>query len=217
MSHTILVEVCSAICPWLGLVWCLLRAARFLKVPLRGWMLLAVTSAIAAAVILAPVQGLVVARWVAGLNANFSIPLTVMLALIVWEHVFEGSPFSEQEWTAALGFGAIGGLTLYPMALGLGSVDPYEWGWSISPLFIVIGVLTAWLIWRGNRFGFVLLLSAGAFQLRLLESTNYWDYLLDPIYSLVSLGWFAGRLATSTRSSLTKRSSKTLPRNISTI
>lgn len=217
MSHAMLVEVCSAICPWLALVWCLQRVARLLKHPLRGWTQLVVTGAIAAAVMLVPAQGLVLARWAAGLNANFSIPLTVMLALAVWEGVFEQSLLSEREWTTAWAFGAIGGLALYPMALGLGSFDPYEWGWPISPLFVVIGVLTAWLIWRGNRFGRVLLLAAAAFQLRLLESSNYWDYLLDPIYSLVALGWFAGRLATSTRSSLTKRNSKTLPRNISTI
>lgn len=217
MSHATLVEVYSAVCPWLALVWCLQRAARLLKQPLRGWMLLAATGAIAAVVMVVPVQGLVIARWVAGLNANFSIPLTVMLALIVWEEIFDRSRFSEREWATAWGFGAIGGLVLYPMALGLGSFDPYEWGWPISPLFLVIGVLTSWLIWRRNRFGLLLLLAAAAFQLRLLESTNYWDYLLDPIYSLVSLGWFAGRLATSTRSSLTKRNSKTLPRNISTI
>ena len=217
MSHATLVEVYSAVCPWLALVWCLQRAARLLKHPLRGWMLLAATGAIAAVVMVVPVEGLVIARWVAGLNANFSVPLTVMLALIVWEEIFDRSRFSEREWATAWGFGAIGGLVLYPMALGLGSFDPYEWGWPISPLFLVIGVLTAWLIWRGNRFGLLLLLAAAAFQLRLLESANYWDYLLDPIYSLVSLGWFAGRLATSTRSSLTKRNSKTLPRNISTI
>ena len=85
MSHATLVEVYSAVCPWLALVWCLQRAARLLKHPLRGWMLLAATGAIAAVVMVVPAQGLVIARWVAGLNANFSIPLTVMLALIVWE------------------------------------------------------------------------------------------------------------------------------------
>jgi hypothetical protein len=216
MSHAILVNVCAAICPWLGLAWCVQRLTRMAKLPLRGWMLLAASGAIAAVVMLIPIQGLVVARWIAGLNANFSIPLTVMLALIVWENVFEHSILSERERSTAWGFGAAGGLALYPMALGLGSFDPYAWGWPFSPLFVVIGALTAWLIWRGNRFGFVLLLAAAAFQLRLLESANYWDYLLDPIYSLVSLGWFAARLVPSTRSSFTKRYSKTLPRNIST-
>lgn len=216
MSHAMVVEVFSAVCPWLALVWCLQRVAKLLQLPLRGWTLLAVAGAIATAGMLVPVQGLVVARWVAGLNANFSISLTAMLALIVWERAFEQATFSEGEWTTAWTFGAIGGLALYPMALGLSSFDPYEWGWPFSPLFVVIAMLTAWLIWRGNRFGFLLLLAAAAFQLRLLESTNYWDYLLDPVYSLVSLGWLV-RWFTSTRSSRTNRYSKTLPRNISTI
>ena len=173
MSHATIVEVCSAVCPWLALMWCLQRAARLV-----------------------------------------SIPMTAILAVIVWEQISERSLFSEREWTTAWSFGAIGGLALYPMALGLGSFDPYEWGWRFSLLFVAIGALTAWLIWKQNRFGFLLLLAVVAFQLRLLESTNYWDYLLDPVYSLVSIAWLAGGLMASMRSSRTKRFSKTLPPSI---
>jgi hypothetical protein len=217
MTHASVVELYSAVCPWLALVWCLQRVARLIVPSLRGWTLLAVAGAIAVVVLLVPVQRLVIARWVAGLNANFSIPLTVILAVIVWERVFERSLLAEREWTTAWSFGAVGGLALYPMALGLGSFDPYEWGWSFSPLFVVIGALTVLLIWKQNRFGVLLVLAAVAFQLHLLESTNYWDYLLDPIYSLVSIVWLAGGFVTSMRSSRTKRYSKTLPPNISTI
>ena len=217
MIRASVVELCAAVCPWLALMWCLQRVARLIVPPLRGWTLLAVTGAIAAVVLLVPVQGLVVARWVAGLNANFSIPLTVMLAVIVWERVFERSLLSEPEWATAWSFGAIGGLALYPMALGLGSFDPYEWGWPFSPLFVAIGALTVVLVWTQNRFGFLLVLAAVAFQLRLLESTNYWDYLLDPVYSLVSIVWLGSGFVTSMRISRTKRYSKTLPPNISTI
>ena len=78
MSHTTLVEVCSAVCPWLGLVWCLQRLARVVRQPLRGWSLLVVTGVIAAAVMLVPVQGIVVARWVAGLNAKGAVNLKQM-------------------------------------------------------------------------------------------------------------------------------------------
>ena len=90
-------------------------------------------------------------------------------------------------------------------------------GLALQPLFVVIGALTVLLIWKQNRFGFLLVLASVAFQLRLLESTNYWDYLLDPIYSLVSIVWLAGGFVTSMRSSRTNRYSKTLPPNISTI
>ncbi len=211
-----LTRIWSAICPWLAIVWCLIWIAMSLRVRLRGWALLAVTCAMGILILLVPVQGLAVARWIAGFNANFSVPLTGLLALSIFERAFERSLLSEHEWMTAWGFGAIGGLALYPMALGLGSFDPYGWGWPFSPLFIVVGVVTAWLLWRSNRFGILMLAAAAAFQLRVLESTNYWDYLLDPIYSLVALGWCARWLA-STRSSRTKRYSNTLPRNISTI
>jgi len=213
MSHTTIVELFSALCPWLAVVWCFVRIARMSDSPLRGWTLLATAGAIGAVIAFVSVQGLTLARWVAGLNANFSIPLTGMLLVSIWGRVFARPLFSAREWATAWVFGAAGGLALYPMALGLGSFDPYEWGWPFSPLFIVVGALTAWLVWKGNRFAVLLLLAALAFQLRLLESTNYWDYLLDPVYSLVSLGW----LVASMRTSLTKRYSKTLPRSISTI
>jgi hypothetical protein len=88
-------------------------------------------------------------------------------------------------------FGAFAGLMLYPAALGVGSIDPYEWGWYRSPLFVMVGLLTGWLIWTRNRFGLLLLAAVAAFHLRLGESSNYWDYLVDPVYwfaSLVALG-----------------------------
>jgi hypothetical protein len=212
MSRQLLTEVFAATCPWLVLVLCLQQVANRFRWQVRGWNLLLVPGAIAALVLLLPIGGLAIARWVAAVSANFSIPLSSVLAVAVWERAFARAAFSEKDWTTAWIFGAVAGLAIYPLALGLSSFDPYEWGWRFSPLFIVIGALTAQLIWKQNRFGFVLLLAVIAFQLRLLESSNYWDYLVDPIYCLVSLGWSAGRLATSTRSSLTKRYSSTRPR-----
>ena len=53
-------------------------------------------------------------------------------------------------------------------------------------------LLTVGLLWKQNRFGVVLLLAILAYRLRLLESTNYWDYLVDPIgwvVSMIALGW----------------------------
>ena len=153
----------------------------------------------ALAVLLLPIGGLVIARWVAGLSANFSMPLTGMLAVAVWERAFTQRVFSRRDWDEGWSFGAIGGAVLYPLALGVSSVDPYEWGWRFSPLFVVIGGVTAWLIWRGSRFGLLLLLATIAFHLDLLESSNYWDYLLDPVYGLVSLIVLSGRLAAQLR------------------
>jgi uncharacterized membrane protein YhaH (DUF805 family) len=45
----------------------------------------------------------------------------------------------------------------------------------------------AFLVWRGNRFGWVLVVAAAAFLLGFQESSNLWDYLIDPLYAVVSL------------------------------
>jgi hypothetical protein len=118
-----------------------------------------------------------------------------VLAVAIAEHALERTVFRTRDWTAAWLFGAVGVLVLYPLALGIGAADPYAWGWRLSPLFVVVGVITAWLIWTGSAFGVLLLLSAAALHLHLLESTNYWDYLLDPFYGLVSLTALGRRLA----------------------
>ena len=45
----------------------------------------------------------------------------------------------------------------------------------------------ALLIWRGNRFGYVLVLALLGYAVGFQESENLWDYLLDPVYGAVSL------------------------------
>jgi hypothetical protein len=200
-----LVEISSALCPLLLLTWVLQRLAAASGVTVRGRRLLLLSGASALGVLLVPIAGIPVARWVAGVNANFSVPLTGLLAVGVGESAFARPLFSEREWTTAWAVGAIGGLVLYPMALGLSAIDPYEWGWRFGPLFVGSGLLTGWLIWRQNRFGMLLMLAVLAFHLRLLESANYWDYLLDPIYCLTSCVMLGRRVTLSTRTSLTKR------------
>ena len=192
-------EWLSAVCPWLVLVLCLQRAVGWRGWMLRGWGLLLWPGAIALGVLLLPITGIVIARWVAGISANVSIPFAGMLAVAVWERAFRRRVFSLRDWDAGWSFGAISGLALYPLALGVGSVDPYEWGWRFSPLFVVMGALTGWLIWKQSGFGCLLLLAVVAFRLGLLESSNYWDYLLDPVYALVSFIAVGRRLAAHVR------------------
>jgi hypothetical protein len=93
-------------------------------------------------------------------------------------------------------FGAVAGLVLYPAALGLGRWDPYSLGWGFSALFGLVGLLGAYHLICGNRFGWVVLIAIVAWQLRLLESRNYWDYLLDPVYFVVALSFMSIGLRT---------------------
>ena len=96
---------------------------------------------------------------------------------------------------AAWIFGAVASLSLYPSALGLGpqNFDSYALGWpwlfwgQSLALFGGAGLAAASLIWRGNRFGYVLVLALLGYAVGFQESENLWDYLLDPVYGAVSL------------------------------
>jgi hypothetical protein len=187
MSHSTVIVLLSVLCPWLLLVLGLQILLDRCGLKTRGWGRLLVLGLIAAGFLLLPIQGSSVAGWVRGVNANFSIPFTALIAMAVWEGEFRRQWFSKADWAATWAFGTVAGLGLYPLVLGWGSFDPYEWGWRFSPLFVAVAVLTALLLWKQNRFGPLLLLAVAAYHLHLLESANYWDYLLDPVYCLTSI------------------------------
>ena len=73
----------------------------------------------------------------------------------------------------------------YPLALGLGMFDPYVWGYG--SLGFLIGVVLFALLcgvfgWTKGVWIFAIAIIAWAGHLH--ESTNLWDYLLDPLLAL---------------------------------
>lgn len=187
MSDAAISWMFAALGPWLALLLCVQRLVAWRWPAFRGWSALIAPAAMALAILFIPIDGMALARWVASVSASFSVPLVGLLGIAAWERAFARPALERRERDTAWAFGALAGLMLYPFALGVGSIDPYEWGWYRSPLFVMAGLLTGWLIWRRNRFGVLLLAAVVAFHLRLGESSNYWDYLVDPIYWFASL------------------------------
>jgi len=138
-------------------------------------------------IILLPAGGIPLGRWIAGLNLLPGIPLLCLLFGSVWRKSFGNDLFRPNDTLAGWVFGALAGTLLYPFSMGLGAFDPYAWGWGFSALFPVVALSTLYLIWKQSSFGLVLLLSIVAYDLRCLESSNFWDYLIDPVYWLFSL------------------------------
>lgn len=151
----------------------------------RAWF--PIMAALAIGIVFIPLGGIPLGRWLTGLCANFSLPLLALLIAMIARKAFDVELLGKDGMRAAMWFGALAGSLLFPMALGLGSFDPYPLGWNFSWLFAGSGVLTAVLLWCGNRFGLVLLSAIVAYHFGLLESNNYWDYLVDPVYFLISL------------------------------
>lgn len=176
--------------PLLLLWWSFQRAAG-----LRGWVPTLVAGAAAAGAVLFPWFGHSLPFWSAGLSANFSVVMVLLLAVSIHDRACQGQFFRTRDWKAAWIFGAVAALLLYPSALGLGpqNFDSYALGWpwlfrgQSLVLFGGAGLTAAALIWRGNRFGYVLLVALVGYVTGFQESENLWDYLLDPVYGAVSL------------------------------
>lgn len=173
---------------FLVVLWILQRAFRF-----RGGFAVAVL--LAGVFSVAPWFGHTPRHWLSALTPNISVPLFVLLLAAVARRAGAPSFFGAREWSSAWIFGCAAALVLYPSALGLGlpNFDSYslgwpwlEWGQSFL-LFGTVGACAGFLLWRGNRFGWVLAACAALYLLGLQESRNFWDYMVDPLYAVVSL------------------------------
>ncbi len=170
-----------------------------LQCAMRGWKGAVIAAALAGIVSIIPFVGHVPRYWLSGLTPNISVPLFALLVISIMERAGCPPVFRTREWRAAFLFGAIAALLLYPSALGLGlpSLDVYSLGWPwlvwghSLVLFAAVAAVAALLVWRANRFGWILVAAALLYLPGIQESRNFWDYLLDPLYAVVSLFWMA--------------------------
>ena len=108
--------------------------------------------------------------------------LSVVLTLLLWSSVLLPSRPAPIGFKLAIIFVS---LMFYPLALGLGMIDPYAWGYS--SLGLLIGVLVFALVcglagWTKGVWIFALAVLAWAGHWH--ESTNLWDYVLDPLLAI---------------------------------
>lgn len=148
------------------------------------------SAVLSAAAIFIPVKGIPLAGWVIGINANFSIPLTALLFSKIWQNATGAALFDRRALLATWIFGLAAGLALYPQVLGLGparALDPYALGYGSTGFSLILLAITVTLLLTKNRFGVVLIAAMLAYDLRLLESPNLWDYIVDPFFAVLSL------------------------------
>ena len=127
------------------------------------------------------------ALWTSSLMRSASLPLIGLLVIVMIDRLFSCQLFLRSEWRTLWIFGMSSSLLLYPAALGLGHIDPYCWGWGNRYFFLGFCFLTLVLLLTKNRFAILLLLALAAYDLQLQESTNLWDYLIDPIYAILAM------------------------------
>jgi hypothetical protein len=148
----------------------------------RGWW-----QALVLVALLIPLGGLPLAGYVRGAIGDLSITTLVLLVASLLR--------TQLGWPALPGrdklllLVAIAAAGFYPLALGWGEYDPYRMGygsyWLLAYL-LGLGLLAAWK----GFLAVTLVLAAAvlAWSAGWYESTNLWDYLLDPLVATYSAG-----------------------------
>lgn len=183
MSRELSQQLYAGLAPWLALALLLLGRNPYLS---RARIIAALLLALILLSIPVPSTGWNGFAWIRVLEPNPCFTLTALLGIALWERISRKRLFRPADWNAAWIFGTASALLLYPMGLGLTSLDPYGWGWG-PHIPILIAVAAAMLTLRGSRFGILLLLPFVGFLLHLQESTNFWDALIDPFYAIFSI------------------------------
>jgi hypothetical protein len=170
-----------------ALIWglgvlALVRGLR-LGLPWRSAVLL-----LTMALSLIPIGEISPATWLRGVTGDLSLPSLALLCMGAGALIL-GRPLIQREekrWLAVI-FGCAA-LFLYPCALGLTDWDPYALGYRpvalATALFLVILAAT---LFERYLVAVSLMAAMLAHRLQILESSNLWDYVIDPGIAVYTL------------------------------
>lgn len=119
--------------------------------------------------------------YVRGISSDLSITLVVLAGLGLVRRLRGLRGIDRAERMAVNTAVAAAALFLYPLALGWGDWDPYRAGWGAPGMLVALLAISVFCWIQGLRLLPVLVAAALlAWSFDLLESTNLWDYLIDP-------------------------------------
>ncbi|MBI5891199.1 MAG: hypothetical protein HZB47_11065 [Nitrosomonadales bacterium] len=157
---------------------------------------------LAAAVVLAsiPLWGLSLSGFMRGISGDLSIATLLVLALALARTLSGCALIEEANRLRVLRAIAVAAVVFYPFALGFTAFDPYRLGYGNLWFLLALLGFTLWSTLRYSMLlALVIALAVAAWSAGWYESTNLWDYLLDPwlaIYAIagqVKYWWTQGR------------------------
>jgi hypothetical protein len=126
--------------------------------------------------------------YVRGISSDPSITLVVLACLALFQRLFGLFAIDRRERMALLSVVAAASLFLYPLALGWGDWDPYRLGWGSPVLWGSLLLVSLFFMLMGlGLLPLVVALALLAWTAGILESSNLWDYLMDPWLALVAI------------------------------
>jgi hypothetical protein len=182
-------EYFQLVAPWLLVTLCFVSVWSWTHLPqCRTWWQKLLVPALTAVITWAPIGGLSLADYILSLNPNFSIGSLALLVVLLWPK-FTGKPLLSDAnlWLFCL-WNLILSLNLAFSYLGLIPYDMYASGYHFSLWFIIPAVITLRAVWSLNPLSIIFIAYIVAFDLKLLPSDNFFDYLTDGFLLVLSLG-----------------------------
>ena len=118
---------------------------------------------------------------------GFTGELSITSILLLWTAYFSPKeihvPIAMKVWITLVA------IIFYLLALGVSMLDPYAWGYGSFTLLAAV-IATALIAWLAgfNRIAIILAVAILAWAAGWHESTNLWDYILDPFLGLWAIG-----------------------------
>ncbi len=183
------------------LVWAALLSFifRLKKRPVRLRMLIAAVITVSAIV---PLSGLPIPLYIRAGFGDLSIVTQLLLGIYIINSLtgIYSTPARKTAYLQLCAFVLLTAAWFYPTSLGLTYFDPYRVGYITDQMHWValgyfgLAALTLLLLGSSWTSG-ILCLATLSFTFGYLESSNYWDYMMDPVLTIGAFIFLAKNFA----------------------
>ena len=187
-------SVFEYICPVLIMLWIISGPARLAGVtassgPAGKGSLLLFSLLIA----IYPITGLSVSDYILSLNPCFSIGSMALLIIIICNRIWNRNLVNDKDLKRFVIWNIFISVFVFIPALGFTRMDIYALGYGSGLLFAVMALVTIFLVYQKSPLSYIFIGYIVAFNLKLLPSENFFDYITDGILFFISLGILLSR------------------------
>ncbi len=143
---------------------------------------------VSAVIALFPLSGISFSDYILSLNPCFSIGTIAYFIILLWKRFADEPLISERNMVLFAAWNVVVCLFLYTSYLGFVDIDLYPLGYGFSFLFVIVACLTVLLVLLKNPLSYVFISYIVAYDLNMLISQNYFDYITDTLLFFISIG-----------------------------
>lgn len=174
--------------PYLLVTWLIFRVASLSTLlQTTSWLKKLAALVLSAFITFYPFTGLSLAEYLLSLNPNYSVGSLVLVIILLWPQIAGKSLVSDRYLRDFCLWNVVVSLFLYLSYLGFIGYDIYALGYTFSFWFLIMALITIILIWRQHTLSYICLAYIIAFNLKILPSNNFFDYITDGFLFIISL------------------------------